>query len=290
MLFSRLQCQTVCNLHSSSKIHKRHPLLASKHQQETTLPKRFPVGAKILGQNELKFARFHNDMCRGQNMNSPDSPGSQATPAFHQSPFATTIQHCTKTNSFRNIKQQRKHWNMGMISVISPLFVKVCQLFRNLFAPDLATIGCSWLLRSFFPFLKLPQREPSILSLLTMLNSYELQPIRFGGFYAACYPPDAWRSFKNAHEWINEAEFDGNDFFTNTSNNRTCKPVMEPRAKNWVKARKRSRFGFQASWSARCPLDTRAMRKGAGKNGNDLRICVRVWPVEKHWHAHGKAS
>ena len=74
---------------------------------------------------------------------------------------------------------------MDMISVISPLFVKVCQLFRNLFAPDLATIGCSWLLRSFFPFLGLPQHEPSILSLLTMLNSYELQPIRFGGFYAA---------------------------------------------------------------------------------------------------------
>ena len=87
MVFSRLQRQTVCNLHSNSKNHKRHPLLASKHQQETTLPKRFPVGAKILGQNEFKFVHLHNDMCRGQKMNSPDSPGSQATPAFHQNPL-----------------------------------------------------------------------------------------------------------------------------------------------------------------------------------------------------------
>lgn len=120
MLLSRLQFQTVCNLHSNSKTHKEHPLLASKHQQETTLPKRFPVGAKILGQNEFKLVCFHNDMCRGQQMNSPDSPGSQATPAFHPNPFATTIQYCTKNNSFQNINQQCKHSNMDMISVISP--------------------------------------------------------------------------------------------------------------------------------------------------------------------------
>ena len=68
-----------------------------------------------------------------------------------------------------------------------------------------------------------------------MFNSYELQPIRFGGFYAACYPPDAWRSCKNAHEWINEAEFDGNDFLQiyiqqqdlQTGHGATCKELSQ---------------------------------------------------------------